>query len=98
MRPAGCWERGRRGPASAGAAEGRDKLARAVQESVAAACGQANLDAHHVRFEAACFGMSGGLKDKQGILAEILSAAKLIVTHDALIALSEPPPASQASW
>ncbi|PYT30249.1 MAG: ATPase [Acidobacteria bacterium] len=72
----------------AGAAEGREKLARAVQESVAAACGQAKLDARQVRFEAACFGMSGGPEDKQAILAEILPDAKLIVTHDALIALS----------
>jgi N-acetylglucosamine kinase-like BadF-type ATPase len=72
----------------AGATEGRAKLARAVQESVTAACEQAKLDACHVRFEAACFGMSGGPEDKQGILAEILPAAKLIVTHDALIALS----------
>lgn len=72
----------------AGAAEGREKLARAVRESVAAACEQAHLDAHQVRFEAACFGMSGGPEDKQAILAEILPAAKLIVTHDALIALS----------
>ncbi len=71
----------------AGAAEGREKLARAVRESVAAACAQAQLDPH-VRFDAACFGMSGGPEDKQTILAEILPAAKLVVTHDALIALS----------
>ena len=72
----------------AGAAEGREKLARAVRESVAAACAQAKLDANQLRFEAACFGMSGGPEDKQAILAEILPAVKLIVTHDALIALS----------
>lgn len=72
----------------AGAAKGREKLARAVRESVAAACAQAKLDAQQVRFEAACFGMSGGPEDKQAILAEILPAAKLVVTHDALIALS----------
>ncbi len=72
----------------AGAAEGREKLARAVRESVAAACAQAKLDARQLSFEAACFGMSGGPEDKQDILAEILPAAKLAVTHDALIALS----------
>src|SRR5262249_47708112 len=72
----------------AGAAGGRGKLARAVQESVAAAREQADLDAHGARFEAACFGMSGGPEDKQAILAEILPDTKLIVTHDALIALS----------
>ncbi|HXI44243.1 MAG TPA: BadF/BadG/BcrA/BcrD ATPase family protein [Bryobacteraceae bacterium] len=72
----------------AGAAEGREKLARAVRESVAAACARANLNVEQVRFEAACFGMSGGPEDKQNILAEILPAATLVVTHDALIALS----------
>ena len=70
------------------AAEGRGKLTRAVRESVAAACAQARLDLQRVRFEAACFGMSGGPADKEAILAEILPAGKLIVTHDALIALS----------
>ena len=39
-------------------------------------------------FEAACFGMSGGPDDKEAILSGILPASKLIVTHDALIALS----------
>jgi N-acetylglucosamine kinase-like BadF-type ATPase len=71
-----------------GAAEGRSKLARAVEESVAAACAQSGFDARATRFEAACFGMSGGPDDKEAILREILPAGKLIVTHDALIALS----------
>jgi N-acetylglucosamine kinase-like BadF-type ATPase len=71
-----------------GAAEGRQKLARAVKESVAAACAQAGLDPARVNFEAACFGMSGGPDDKEAILAGILAARKLVVTHDALIALS----------
>jgi len=71
-----------------GAAEGRDKLARAVTASVAAACAQAQLDPRQIHFEAACFGMSGGPDDKESILSGILPARKLIVTHDALIALS----------
>jgi len=71
-----------------GEAEGRARLARAVMESVALACGQAGIDASRVQFEAACFGMSGGPADKHPILAEILRAQKLIVTHDMLIALS----------
>ncbi len=71
-----------------GAAEGHDKLARAVSESVAAACKEAQLDPRQIRFEAACFGMSGGPDDKEAILSGILRARKLIVTHDALIALS----------
>src|ERR1700682_1532384 len=69
-----------------GAAEGRQKLARAVKERVADACAQAGLDDSRVSFEAACFGMSGGPDDKAAILAEILAARKLVVTHDALIA------------
>ena len=71
-----------------GAAEGRDKLARAVSESLAAACQQAQLDLRQVHFEAACFGMSGGPADKEAIFSAILPSSKLIVTHDALIALS----------
>jgi N-acetylglucosamine kinase-like BadF-type ATPase len=70
-----------------GEAEGRERLARAVMESVALACGQAGIDSSHVQFEAACFGMSGGPADKQEILAEILRVHKLIVTHDMLTAL-----------
>lgn len=71
-----------------GAAEGRDKLARAVSESVAAACAQAQLDPSQTHFEAACFGMSGGPADKHALLSRILPAKKLVVTDDALIALS----------
>src|SRR5437588_7988465 len=71
-----------------GAAEGRAKLTRAVQDSVAKACAEAGLDLSQIHFEAACFGMSGGPEDKEAILAEILPALKLVVTHDGLIALS----------
>lgn len=72
----------------AGAAGGREKLSRAVIESVGNACKQAGLDPGGVRFECACFGMSGGPADKEAILREILPAARLIVTTDAMIALS----------
>ena len=70
------------------AGEGRAKLERAVGGCVAAACQQAGIDAASVRFDAACFGMSGGPEDKETILAEILRTEKLIVTTDAVIALS----------
>lgn len=80
---------GTAGPCNhAGAAEGRQKLMRAVGDSAAAACGQAGLDAGAVRFTAACFGMSGGPADKQAILREILAAETLVVTDDAVIALA----------
>lgn len=69
-------------------AEGRAKLERVVGGCVAAACGQAGIDPHTVQFEAACFGMSGGPEDKESILANILRVGRLIVTNDAVIALS----------
>jgi N-acetylglucosamine kinase-like BadF-type ATPase len=72
----------------AAAAEGRQKLVRAVRESVAAACAQASLDPHALHFAAACFGMSGGPQDKQAILREILPADVVVVTDDAVIALA----------
>ena len=70
------------------AAEGRAKLERAVSASLAAACAEAQLDPATVHFVAACFGMSGGPDDKQAILAALLRVDRLIVTHDAAIALS----------
>jgi N-acetylglucosamine kinase-like BadF-type ATPase len=80
---------GEGGPCNhAGAAEGRQKLVRAVTDSITEACARAGLDSHGQRFAAACFGMSGGPKDKQSILSEILRADRLVVTTDAAIALS----------
>jgi N-acetylglucosamine kinase-like BadF-type ATPase len=72
----------------AGIGEGRQKLVRAVNESVGKACAQAGLDAEAVQFAAACFGMSGGPEDKQAILREILPAEVLVVSDDAVIALA----------
>jgi N-acetylglucosamine kinase-like BadF-type ATPase len=78
---------GRGGPCNhAGAAEGRAKLERAVSESLSAASDQAGLPAG-VRFEAACFGMSGGPDDKHAIIARLVHADRLAVTTDAEIAL-----------
>jgi N-acetylglucosamine kinase-like BadF-type ATPase len=71
-----------------GAAEGRSKFISAIQGCVAAACAQAHLDPATVRFESACLGFSGGPEDKEVILREILSTNQMLVTHDALIALS----------
>src|ERR1022692_3845329 len=68
--------------------EGRAKLERAVTGSVGAACAQAGLDAAAVRFEAACFGMSGGPDDKREILAATLRVERLVVTNDAVISLA----------
>jgi N-acetylglucosamine kinase len=80
---------GEAGPCNhAAAGEGRAKLERAVAGSLAGACQQAGLDPSTIEFEAACFGMSGGPEDKQEILAGILRTRHLIVTNDAVIALS----------
>lgn len=80
---------GEGGPCNhAAAAEGRLKLERAVLESVGAACAEAGFHTAGVRFEAACFGMSGGPDDKRAILAELVHADQWIVTTDAEIALS----------
>jgi N-acetylglucosamine kinase len=80
---------GEAGPCNhAGADEGRAKLERAVIGSVGEACVQAGLDLAVVRFEAACFGMSGGPEDKEAILASILRTNRLTVTTDAAIALA----------
>src|SRR5450759_3415316 len=70
------------------AGEGRAKLERAIAGSVGAACAQAGLDVAAVRFEAACFGMSGGADDKREILAATLRVERLVVTDDAVIALA----------
>ena len=80
---------GEAGPCNhAGALEGRGKLQRAVEGSLQQACSQAGLDAATVRFEVACFGMSGGPEDKQEILQGILRTNRLIVTTDAVTALA----------
>ena len=80
---------GRGGPCNhVGAAEGRAKFIRAIEESLGAACAQAGLDRAKARFHAACLGFSGGPVDKEAILREILPVEQMLVTHDALIALS----------
>lgn len=71
-----------------GAGAGRQKLESAVSTSVRYACERAGLSVPDVRFEAACFGMSGGPADKEKILRGILAADELLVTHDGVIALS----------
>ena len=79
---------GRGGPCNhVAAGEGRERLRRAITESVAAARAEARLAAE-IRFAAACCGMSGGPEDKRSILEELLPADRLVVTTDAAIALA----------
>lgn len=78
---------GRGGPCNhVGAAEGRTKFVNAIEACVGAATRQAHL--RDVKFRAACLGFSGGPADKEAILHEILPADRIVVTHDALIALA----------
>ena len=80
---------GEAGPCNhAAGAEGRAKLESAVRESVGGACRSARLNPAGVRFEAACFGMSGGPEDKREILTSIIRSHKWIFTNDAVIALA----------
>jgi N-acetylglucosamine kinase-like BadF-type ATPase len=70
-----------------GASEGRAKFLRVMRECLSQAVARAGLDSElRPRFRAACMGMSGGPDDKAALLAELIDADRLIVTHDAKIA------------
>ncbi len=80
---------GRGGPSNhVGAAEGRAKFVKAIEECVTAACVKGGVDRANIRFASACLGFSGGPADKESIINEILSSERTLVTHDGLIALS----------
>ena len=80
---------GRAGPCNhVQAHESRPKFVDAITGSVHQACSQGGLDPATVRFASACLGFSGGPADKEAILQEILRCDRIIVTHDAAIALS----------
>ncbi len=80
---------GKGGPCNhVGGPEGREKFVRAISGCVGQACHRAGFDAVAVWFRAACLGFSGGPEDKRAILEEMLRAGQLVVTTDALIALS----------
>lgn len=55
---------------------------------LSAACRKAGLERARLRFAAACLGFSGGPRDKQALVEEIVPAERLIVTTDAWIALA----------
>lgn len=80
---------GRAGPCNHVAKpEGRSKFVNAIQGCLHAACSQAGLDSASIRFISACLGFSGGPEDKEPILRDMLVSERMMVTHDALIALS----------
>lgn len=68
--------------------EGRAKFVNAIGGCVSAACARAGLDVAAIRFEASCLGFSGGPADKEAILREMLRTGSMLVSDDALIALS----------
>ncbi|MCC6536990.1 MAG: ATPase [Bryobacterales bacterium] len=66
----------------------RDKFINAIGGAVRRALAAAGLSETHRDFAAACFGFSGGPKDKQPLIEEMFLIASLVVTHDGLIALA----------
>lgn len=79
---------GRAGPCNhAGATEARQKFVSALTECLTAACRSAGLDAPP-RFASACLGFSGGPADKEALVTGLLASDRIVVTHDALIALA----------
>ena len=80
---------GRDGPCNhVSSAEGQARFTRVIEACLQAACAQAGLDWSSVKFSSACLGFSGGPADKEALLARMIRSDRMIVTNDALIALS----------
>ena len=78
---------GRGGPCNhVGAAEGRAKFLRRHWRLHPAGLPAGGRDASS-EFQSACLGFSGGPADKGALVRELLSADRLLVTDDALVAL-----------
>lgn len=71
----------------ASGAEAIAKFRRVIGECLSRALAAANLPRDQ-RFRAACLGMSGGPEDKAELLGEMVAADRLVLTHDAEIALA----------
>lgn len=67
--------------------ERRAKFIAAIGGAVTKALAAAGLDPALTNFTSACFGFSGGPKDKQPLINEMFHCEQLSVTTDALIAL-----------
>ncbi len=67
---------------------GKARFVGVIQACVDAAAAEAGLDPLAIPFTAACLGFSGGPEDKESILGELITTERMVVTHDALIALS----------
>lgn len=80
---------GRGGPCNhVSGSEGRTKFFHAIGGCVRTAAAEAGLDPDTAEFEAVCAGFSGGPADKEAYLLELLRSRHMIVTTDAVIALS----------
>ncbi|MBS1877622.1 MAG: ATPase [Acidobacteria bacterium] len=78
---------GRGGPCNhVRASEGRAKFLNAIGGCVRSALDQAGVG--EARFASACLGFSGGPADKEALVRELLSAGRLNVTNDAVVALA----------
>jgi N-acetylglucosamine kinase-like BadF-type ATPase len=80
---------GRAGPCNhVASAEGKAKFVDSIRDCLHAATEQGGLDSSSVLFASACLGFSGGPADKEAILHEMIRSERMMVTNDALIALS----------
>jgi N-acetylglucosamine kinase-like BadF-type ATPase len=68
--------------------EARARFELAIGGAVAEACVAASLDSSSIVFAAACFGFSGGTADKEESTRALVRANRIIIMHDAAIALS----------
>jgi N-acetylglucosamine kinase-like BadF-type ATPase len=80
---------GRGGPCNhVSGPEGRTKFFHATAGCLRTACAEAGLNADTVEFEAVCAGFSGGPADKEAYLRELVRSRRMILSTDAVIALS----------
>jgi N-acetylglucosamine kinase-like BadF-type ATPase len=67
--------------------DGRAKFENAIRGCLGLAAEQAGLDVATLRFRAACLGFSGGPKDKDALVRELVASDGYDITNDGLIAL-----------
>ena len=67
--------------------DGRVKFENAILGCLKGAASQAQIPFSELHFRAACLGFSGGPKDKEDLVRQIVSAEQFEITNDGLIAL-----------
>lgn len=68
--------------------DGRAKFENAIGGCLRVAAQQAGLEVEGLEFEAACLGFSGGPKDKEALVRQLVRARAYEVTNDGIIALT----------